>query len=388
MRKGLKGLVAAALTVTMLVGCGGGGASSGAASGGDATTSTSASSKKEVANEVIGDHIVAAKDGVVDLSSAGFKITLPDDLANGDYNIAGWARVDYERMYGHLWLYDPNESLMTQYAQPTFFDFYGFSADMTLDDYIALIVPEGTDEETIEKYKSCLVEIGTNSAYHYYYTDTAKMRELLPELMNSVEDERQGYLDIGIGEERTDLSFELEKRRDEYIAGMELVDLQLPKMQKASDIDSSAFAALTLQDLNEKNVKLADIFAKNKLTMVDIWKTDCTVCVQDMPGLEELSKKYADQGFGVLSVCVDVVDDNGEIDDDLLYDAQDIVKNAGTTYTTVLADKKFRSMIDVVSTPTVIWVDSAGNIVDGPQRGSYGKDGTAELIEKNLEKVQ
>ena len=178
------------------------------------------------------------------------------------------------------------------------------------------------------------------------------------------------------------------KRLDEYVAGMELVDLQLPKMQKASDIDSSALAALTLQDLNEKNVKLADVFAKNKLTMVDIWKTDCTVCVQDMPGLEELSKQYADQGFGVLSVCVDVVDDDGEVDDDLLYDAQDIVKNAGTTYTTVLADKKFRSMIDVVSTPTVIWVDSEGNIVDGPQRGSYGKDGTAELIEKNLGKVQ
>ena len=387
MRKGIKEIVAVALTATMLVGCGGG-ASSGTASSGTATTETSASSETAVSNEVIGDHIVAAKDGVVDLSSGGVKFTLPDDLANGDYNIAGFVRVGYETMWGHIWLYDPNESLMTQISQPSIFDFYGFSADMTLDDYVASIVPEGTSEDTIEKYKSCQVEIGSNNAYRYYYTDAKKMGELLPDLLQSEEDRYQAILDVGVDQERLDSSLALQSRRDEYLAGIEFVELQLPKVQKAADIDTSAFGALTLQDLNGEKVKLSDVFAKNKLTMVDIWKTDCTVCVQEMPGLEELSKQYADQGFGVLSVCVDVVDDDGSIDDDLLYDAQDIVKTTGITYTTVLADKDFRSLIDVVSTPTVIWVDSEGNIVDGPQRGSYGKDGTAELIEKNLSKVQ
>ena len=207
-------------------------------------------------------------------------------------------------------------------------------------------------------------------------------------MLQSEEDRYQAILDVGVDQERLDSSLALQSRRDEYLAGIEFVELQLPKVQKAADIDASAFGALTLQDVNGEKVKLSDVFAKNKLTMVDIWKTDCTVCVQEMPGLEELSKQYADQGFGVLSVCVDVVDDDGSIDDDLLYDAQDIVRTTGITYTTVLADKDFRCLTDVVSTPTVIWVDSEGNIVDGPQRGSYGKEGTAELIKKNLSKVQ
>ncbi len=76
------------------------------------------------------------------------------------------------------------------------------------------------------------------------------------------------------------------------------------------------------------------------------------------------------------------------MDDNLLYDAQDIEKRTGTTYPTVLAGKEFRDLIDVVSTPTALYIDSQGNIVEGPIRGYSGKDYTAKEIEKNLSKVQ
>lgn len=386
MRKGLTKLLVAALSATMLVGCGGGGAATGTSTSSSAATQTESQASTD---EKIGSFTSVAKDGVVDMSYAGMKVTLPDELKDSDYNIAGFAIIDFDQMTGRLWLCDPNEDMLTQPTEPSFVEFLGVPADLTFDEYVASIAPQDTPQEMLDTYKQCHIEIGSNQAYTYYIKDRGKFLELLPELVYSDEEVAQSLRDLGIDQTRIDQSEELRtKYFDQIKDWVEIVDLDLPKAQRASDIDTSKLAGLTLQDLQGNQIKLADVFAKNKLTMVNIWKTDCTVCVQEMPGLEELSKQYADQGFGILSVCVDVLDNNGQIDDDLMYDAQDIVKTAGTTYTTVLADKDFRGLVDVTSTPTILWVDSEGNIVAGPERGSAGKDKTGEQIQTLLQGLQ
>lgn len=390
MRKGLTKLLAVALSATVLVGCGGGGG------GGTATPSNSNNSSAPTETETqasgldkLGAFTSIAKEGVVDMSYAGMKVTLPDELKDSGYNIAGFAIVDYNQMTGRLWLYDPNEDMMTQPTEPSFVEFLGVPADQTFDEYVASIAPKDTPQEMLDMYKQCHIVLGSNQSYTHYIKDRGKFLELLPELVSTDEEVAQSNRDPEIDQTRIDQSNELRKQYfDQAKNWIEIVDLELPKAQKASDVDTTKLASLTLQDLAGNQTKLADVFAKNKLTMIDIWKTDCTVCVQEMPGLEELSKKYADQGFGVLSVCVDVLDNNGTIDEDLMYDAQDIVKTAGTTYPVVLADKDFRGLIDVTSTPTILWVDSQGNIVAGPERGSSGKDKTAEQIESLLQGLQ
>ena len=386
MHKGLTKLLVAALSATMLIGCGGGASTSSSSNNNSAATGTESQASAE---DKIGSFTSVAKDGVIDMSYAGMKVTLPDELKNSDYNIAGFAIIDFDQMTGRLWLYNPEEDMLTQPTEPGFVELLGVPADLTFDEYVASIAPKGTPQEMLDTYKQCHIEIGSNQAYTYYIKDRAKFLELLPELMSTDEEVTEELRNLGIEQTRIDQSNEIRKQYFDQIKDwIEIVDLELPKAQKASDIDTSTLASLTLQDLAGNQTVLSDVFAKNKLTMIDIWKTDCTVCVQEMPGLEELSKKYADQGFGVLSVCVDVLNDSGAIDDDLLYDAQDIVKTTGTTYPVVLANKDFRGLIDVTSTPTILWVDSEGNIVAGPERGSAGKDRTAAQIETLLEGLQ
>ena len=376
MRKEIKQLLVTGMMALLLAGCGGGAASS------STDTSVAAETEQAVSNDVIGDHLVAAKDGVVTMPGVTF--TLPEDLVADGVGIAGWERINFETVYGRIWLSNPDEDLISQVSHPGIFEFMGIPADKSLDDFMAdqHTDPNGPSPDVI---KQIYVDLGSNGTFHYFALDMSKAEELLP---GASDQQRQQWLDSDVDEGRMNRALELIGRFDEYLGCFEATELKLPKMQKASDIDTAKLANLTLQDLDGKPVKLAHAFAKNKLTMIDIWKTDCTVCVEGMPSVEELSKEYADQGFGVLSVCVDVVDNDGSIDDDILYDAQDIVKTAGTTYPTVLAGKEFRDLIDVVSTPTILYVDSQGNIVDGPTRGSYPKDMTAQIIEGNLAKVQ
>jgi hypothetical protein len=88
-----------------------------------------------------------------------------------------------------------------------------------------------------------------------------------------------------------------------------------------------------------------------------------------------------------MGVNCDVLDENGKADEFLLEDALDIVESTGATYPTVLADSQFLGLIDVYATPTTLFVDSEGNVVDGPSAGAYPKDMLTGIIEGNLEKV-
>jgi thiol-disulfide isomerase/thioredoxin len=53
--------------------------------------------------------------------------------------------------------------------------------------------------------------------------------------------------------------------------------------------------------INSKPVKLADL--KGKIVVVDFWATWCGPCLASVPHMNELQKKYADQGVVFVAVC-------------------------------------------------------------------------------------
>lgn len=52
-------------------------------------------------------------------------------------------------------------------------------------------------------------------------------------------------------------------------------------------------------------IKLSDIVAKNKYTLVDFWASWCGPCRGEMPNVVEAYKKYHDKGFEILGVSLD-----------------------------------------------------------------------------------
>jgi thiol-disulfide isomerase/thioredoxin len=43
---------------------------------------------------------------------------------------------------------------------------------------------------------------------------------------------------------------------------------------------------------------------KGKVVLIDMWATWCTVCIARMPAVKKVHDKYKDQGFEVISVCI------------------------------------------------------------------------------------
>ena len=385
MRKQMARVLATVLASSLLFGCGGQGSQAnqggqgadGSEEGVSQAESQQAASQQGAEDVVdVGDYVAEAKDGKVVLP--GFTFTLPDDIAQGGHNVAGWTRIDFDGAWGRIWIYDPDEDLVSQTAKPGFFEIEGVPAGTTMRD--ALDRLEESGQEVPEGAEDCYIDLGENGTFHYYALDVKKLGELV-----GVGDEDLSR--YGIDQARIDQAKELEGRIDEYVGCFEPTDLALPTLQRAQDVDASTLANITLDDLNGDRVRLGDVFAENKLTMIDIWRTSCDPCIKSMPDLDELHQSMRDKGFGVLGVNCDVLDEDDRPDESLLADALAIVDSTGTTFPTVLADSEFLDLVDVYATPTAIFVDGEGNVVDGPSLGAHPKDLLATIIEDDLDKV-
>lgn len=112
------------------------------------------------------------------------------------------------------------------------------------------------------------------------------------------------------------------------------------------------FPLFTLPDLNGNKVSSAEIFAGNKVTIVNFWGTFCRPCITEMPGLEKLRQKYFGQGFGLIGIVVD----SQNVDK-----AKYIANALGTGYPHLLDDGRFSPKIYTV--PQTFLVDSGGKVL-------------------------
>lgn len=60
----------------------------------------------------------------------------------------------------------------------------------------------------------------------------------------------------------------------------------------------------TSQDIEGKTVKLADYLGKSPI-MIDFWATWCNPCKVELPHLDDIYKKYKDQGLVFLAISED-----------------------------------------------------------------------------------
>lgn len=141
----------------------------------------------------------------------------------------------------------------------------------------------------------------------------------------------------------------------------------------------------TTQDVNGKTYT-QDIFKDYDLTMVNVFTTWCTPCVQEIPELEKLSQNMKDRGVNVIGVALDVLDEKGNINEDTLEKAQLLAKETGATYPMLLPDSTYMNgrLIGIEAVPETFFVDKDGNIVGEVYVGSSDLEKWTEAVEKEL----
>lgn len=134
-----------------------------------------------------------------------------------------------------------------------------------------------------------------------------------------------------------------------------------------------------------------DLLAKGGVTMVNVWATFCNPCLEEMPHLEELNKEFAAAGknFKVVGIAADVVNDKGEVGQEQLDLAKEIVKKTGVTYMNIIPGEKLQSDIlpNVTAFPTSFFLNDKGEVIKTVM-GATTKDDWANTANELLESLK
>ena len=130
-------------------------------------------------------------------------------------------------------------------------------------------------------------------------------------------------------------------------------------------------------------------FSDYDLTMVNVFATWCSPCVQEIPDLAEIQKEMKDKGVNIVGVVTDTVDQTGE-NQEALEKAKLIRERSKAEYPFLIPDKSnFNGRLSGIQAfPETFFVDKKGQIVGETYSGSHNKKAWLEIIEKELAKVK
>lgn len=241
-------------------------------------------------------------------------------------------------------------------------------------------------EDDYSDWERSLEHIGIVGVYQ------AELTEQLDELTGCDEHQELGesadgkckyYLSINT-EADEELTAEVRQART-TITEMEESGLFSDADAAAPKFEGASLGEFTMQDINGQTWT-QEMFQDYEVTMVNIFTTWCSPCVAEIPELEELRRTMADQGVNVVDVVMDILDENGEINQESLEKAKLLAERTGIQYPFLIPDAAYMNgrLTGIEAFPETFFVDKNGNIVGETYSGSGSLKEWKAVVEKEL----
>lgn len=127
--------------------------------------------------------------------------------------------------------------------------------------------------------------------------------------------------------------------------------------------EEKGILSFATKDVDGNDVTSEEIFGKAEYTMVNCWASWCGPCIAEMPEVEELSKKFLENGGQVVGVLVD--GSRGGLED-----GKQIIEETGVTYLNIVDWDGINSQLNLQAVPITYFVDKNGAIVGQPILGA------------------
>ena len=168
---------------------------------------------------------------------------------------------------------------------------------------------------------------------------------------------------------------------------------QLSAFDQPQDTSSNAENSTTVGKFETKGIDGKDytekVFSDYDLTLVNIFTTWCSPCVNEIPELEKLYEEMKEKGVGVVGVVLDTVGDDGKQDDETVKKAGVLQDKTKASYPFLIPDSTMMNgrLNGISAFPETFFVDKEGNIVGETYTGSHTLDEWKEIVEKELKNV-
>ena len=131
------------------------------------------------------------------------------------------------------------------------------------------------------------------------------------------------------------------------------------------------------------------VFSDYDLTLVNVFTTWCSPCVNEIPELEKLYEEMKEKSVGVVGVVLDTVGDDAKQNEDTVKKAGVLQEKTKASYPFLVPDSTMMNgrLNGISAFPETFFVDKEGNIVGETYSGSHSLDEWKEIVEKELENV-
>lgn len=195
-------------------------------------------------------------------------------------------------------------------------------------------------------------------------------------LMNGCGSKGNGVTEkISENDEKIDAS--LDKKTDSSGSSQETHESETEEITSGENIGS-----FTMEDM-EGNSYTQEMFADYDITLVNIFTTWCSPCVNEIPDLEKLKNEMSDQGVNVVGIALDTVDEAGNVSDEVIEKAKLLAERTGASYPFLIPDKSNMNgrLSNIFAVPETFFVDKEGNIVGETYTGSRSLEDWEKIVE-------
>ena len=131
------------------------------------------------------------------------------------------------------------------------------------------------------------------------------------------------------------------------------------------------------------------VFSDYDLTLVNVFTTWCSPCVNEIPELEKLYEEMKEKSVGVVGVVLDTVGDDAKQNEDTVKKAGVLQEKTKASYPFLVPDSTMMNgrLNGISAFPETFFVDKEGNIVGETYSGSHSLDEWKKIVEKELANV-
>ena len=180
--------------------------------------------------------------------------------------------------------------------------------------------------------------------------------------------------------DKADTKDESKEANDESDKDMTMEETDPTKMA-----DKKALPNFTAKDQDGNPYSNEDI-AKNDATVINLWFTGCSACIEEMDELNNLADElHKKEGVEFLSMCTDV-----NYDESTKEAFDRIIKDKKPTYKALAVDYEgdIKDYLETIfAFPTTIVVDKHGNIIGDPIEGALIPEEQVKKLNENIEKA-
>lgn len=146
--------------------------------------------------------------------------------------------------------------------------------------------------------------------------------------------------------------------------------------------EAESVGEFSMQDI-EGETYTQEMFSDYDLTMVNVFTTWCTPCVNEIPDLEKLKNEMADQGVNVVGIVLDAADGTGSADEEVVEKAKLLAEKTGAKYPFLLPDQGYLNgrLLGINAVPETFFVDKEGNFTGETYTGSRSFEEWKDIVE-------